>query len=47
VYEVESPFMESIKSSAADYKKPTASDVEKSQLEEELVNECNIPEDGE
>jgi len=47
VYEVTSPFMESIKSSVSDYKKPTASDIEKSQLEEELVNECNIPEDGE
>ena len=45
VYETELPFMESIKSSASNYKKPTTSDVEKTQLEEELVNECNIPED--
>jgi hypothetical protein len=38
--------METLKSSASDYKKPTVSDIEKSQLEEELANECNIPEDG-
>lgn len=41
---VEPPFVQNIKSASSNYKKPVLPQIEKMQIEEDLQNQCNIPE---
>ncbi len=45
-YKDEPSFVQRVRSAASNYSSETAPQIEQTQLEEELQNECNIPEDG-